>query len=354
MNRFLVLLCLGFMLLHMSGVRDAHAKSSENKAACEAWCSNNKPTCAFCDSNAFCGGRDYDIINSFKKGTGSWYACGKSRHMNESEDNERQCREWCNANSAVCARCTSDACGRDQKVAKLFGGRGENWKACEKNQAQAEAEAWCTDYTRTSGASVAECRVLKSGQSCPADFYEAEYMRITGARNYKVCVRRKVYRQRVEDCSGEATANIEKALKWLDTHYDTILTNYQLQPKEYRDRLAHLRMDRKFPKINALCRDNRDKCKEEANVQGWSYGGKKVYLCYNKKRNFCSLVRTIMHEAGHGAHADVVRGHSSGNPERFEDVVYQLGYRAEDLCRGDNAHGTNIVPPGSRSYDFNL
>ncbi len=34
-------------------------------------------------------------------------------------------------------------------------------------------------------------------------------------------LKRKVYRQRIKDCSG--TANVEKALAWLDTHYKTIL-----------------------------------------------------------------------------------------------------------------------------------
>jgi len=355
MNRLLVLLCLALMLLPMSGVHDAHAKSWKNEAACNEWCSSNKPRCKFCDSNTFCGGKDHDVIHSFKKGSGNWYACGESRHLIESRNNEGECWEWCKANSAICARCTSGACGREQKVAKRWTGRGENWRACEKNRARAEAEAWCADYTRTLGARATECRVVKSGQSCPGNLYKAEYMRTTWARNYKVCLERKIDSQRVKDCSGAATAHIEKALDWINSNYDAILEGYRLQPRDFRDRRAHRRMERKFSVASVTCEDHRKKCKKSDAPLGWSAGGRKIHLCYKKQDYFCGLVKTIIHEAGHNAWADMEWDQHHGTPQRRDDTVHVLGFRAQDLCKCRNSGRTNIaIPAGCRSSEYRL
>ena len=68
-----------------------------------------------------------------------------------------------------------------------------------------------------------------------------------------------------------------------------------------------------------------------------------------------SLVATIVHESGHNAWADQEWDqHHRGGPGAADDTVFQLGYRAEDLCTGTNGRGTNIVPAGSTSYDYNL
>jgi hypothetical protein len=161
--------------------------------------------------------------------------------------------------------------------------------------------------------------------------------------------------QRVKDCPGTATANIEKALDWINDHSDTILGNYRLQPRDLRNRRAHERMDRKFSVATVTCEDHREKCRKKAAPYGWSAGGRKIHLCYNRQTHFCGLVKTIIHEAGHNAWADMEWDqHHGSSAGRADDTVHVLGFRAQDLCRGDNYRGTNISPRGARSYNFKL
>ena len=67
MKKLVLFLCTVTMLVSLNAIHDVHAKSEKNKAKCLEWCKNNKPRCAFCSSNAFCGGPKHDIIASFKK-----------------------------------------------------------------------------------------------------------------------------------------------------------------------------------------------------------------------------------------------------------------------------------------------
>ncbi|MEW6419534.1 MAG: hypothetical protein AB1480_15705 [Nitrospirota bacterium] len=346
---------LALLFLTMSD--NAFSKSSENKAACEKWCNDNKPKCAFCDSDAFCGGRTYDVIQSFKKGTGNWYACGLSEYGSETQKNKAECEAYCKSNPD-CVKCTSDACGSGIKILKTFGGKGENWHACEKTkwtehseEAHAAAIKWCADYKKETGE---ECKIVKSGQSCPDGFYKSERLKVSWGRDYKVCLKSKSDSQRVKDCSGKATANIEKALDWINTHYDTIVGDFRMQPRDYRDRRAHERMDRKFELVTVQCEDQRNKCKNNPKLGGWSSGARYVNLCYNHHEKFCQLVGTIVHESGHNAWVDMDWSQHVGDPGAMNDTVYQFGYRAEDLCTGKDKRGTHIVPVGSTSYDFDL
>lgn len=355
---FIGILAIFFLAVSVS----AFAKSSENEAACKKWCNENKPRCAFCDSDAFCGGkkheaRKYDVIKSFKEGTGNWYACGLSEYARESQKNKTDCEAYCKINPA-CVKCTADECGSGIKILKTFGGKGENWRACEKTkwaehseEAREAALKWCTDYKKEMGE---ECRIVKSGQSCPDGFYKSERLKVRWGSDYKVCLASKIDTQRVKDCSGKATANIEKALDWINTQYDAIAGDFRMQPRDYRDRRAHDRMNRKFPQVTVQCEDDRNKCKNNASLRGWSAGGRYVNLCYGNHKTFCQLIGTIIHESGHNAWVDMDRSQHIGDPGSMDDTVYQFGYRAEDLCTGKNQRGTNIVPAGSKSYDFNL
>lgn len=128
---------------------NAFAKSSENEAACKKWCKENQPRCVKCDSGMSCGGRDLDIIKSFKKGTGNWYACGLSDYARESLNNKNECLAWCRQNER-CESCKDKVgCGSGLTSIKTFGGRGENWYACGLSDykiGSAENEAECEQY----------------------------------------------------------------------------------------------------------------------------------------------------------------------------------------------------------------
>lgn len=143
-----------FVIIFLFISDDALGKSKKNKANCLAWCNNNKPRCEFCDSNAFCGGITYDVIKSFKKGTGNWYACGLSEYALGSRKNKRECNAYCKSNPA-CVKCTSSLCGKDIKVLKTFRGKGDNWRACQKTNWAKNTEQnrqncfnWCKSNAR--------------------------------------------------------------------------------------------------------------------------------------------------------------------------------------------------------------
>jgi hypothetical protein len=119
---------MALLFLTMPG--NALSKSAENKAACESWCNDNKPQCIKCDSNAFCDGRTLDVIKSFKKGTGNWYACGLSEYAAGSLKNKTDCEAWCKTNEQ-CEFCKDTVgCGARHTSIRKFGGKGKNWYAC--------------------------------------------------------------------------------------------------------------------------------------------------------------------------------------------------------------------------------
>lgn len=147
MKKMFFYLCVLTIFFSVIGRLNVHAKSSENKAKCLDWCSKHKPECAFCSSNMFCGGPKHDIIASFKKGSGNWYACGLSERERASRENERQCRQWCE-NNERCEHCSSrSGCGKGYKRMGTWDNGGNSWHACEaKNwgtRNKVKCEAWC-------------------------------------------------------------------------------------------------------------------------------------------------------------------------------------------------------------------
>lgn len=148
MKKLLVFTGILAILFFLSMSDNAFSKSSENKAACERWCNANKPRCAFCDSDAFCEGRTYDVIKSFKEGTGNWYACGLSEYARESQKNKTDCEAWCRQDER-CEFCKDKVgCGINYASIKMFGGRGENWYACANRDRlsqlrKQECDTWC-------------------------------------------------------------------------------------------------------------------------------------------------------------------------------------------------------------------
>jgi hypothetical protein len=223
---------------------------------------------------------------------------------------------------------------------KTFSGKGENWRACEKTdwarhseEAHSKAITWCADYKKETGQ---ECKIVKSGQSCPDGFYKSDRITVSWGRDYKVCLVSKSDTQRVKDCSAKATANIEKALAWINSHYGQLVDDFEMQPRDYRDRRAHDRMDRKFPDVTIQCEDHRNTCKNNPNKVGWTSGGggKYVNLCYKNVKTFCGLVGAIAHECAHNAWVNMDRSqHYTNHPDAQDDTVYQFHRRAIEMCQ---------------------
>jgi hypothetical protein len=335
----------------------AGKKSDENKADCRAWCGQHtREGCHHCSATVGCGG-GYSSMKQFGDGAPAWYACQLNSFGEKGEKNHQDCLAYCRSNPA-CVGCTSSACGKDIKLLKLFAGSGKDWYACQKtdwaqhsDEARHAAERWCGDYTRETHEA---CRIVASGKLCPDGFYESDRVEVSWGRDYHVCLQSKSGSQRVKDCSARAAADVEKALDWINANYETIVRNFEMQPNAYRDRRAHARLDRKFPHVTVQCEDDSRKCRDNRSLGGWSATMRWVNLCYSHHTSFCDLVGTIIHESGHNAWVDQDVSQHVGDPGPMNDTVYQFGYRAEDLCRGTNAHGSNIAPPGSRNYDYSL
>jgi len=174
------------LLLIFSG--NAYPKSKENKAVCERWCNEHKPECAFCDSAAFCKGRTYDVIKSFKKGTGNWYACGLSKYGNESRKNKEDCEAWCKDDKR-CGFCKSSVgCGAKYTAIKMFGGRGKNWYACAKpsnlsDLRKQECEKWCEEHRDSK---IFPCIKCSSATGCGKGYRVAKRFQGKG-KNWNAC-----------------------------------------------------------------------------------------------------------------------------------------------------------------------
>lgn len=102
-----------------------------HKADCESWCRAN-PDCGMCSTLAGCG-QGYTALKSWTGYGRNWHACGKRESREEaSQGNEQECRDWC-AGHSNCAKCsTNPGCGVGYKRIEAFGGRGQNWYACQK------------------------------------------------------------------------------------------------------------------------------------------------------------------------------------------------------------------------------
>ncbi len=160
---FVGILALFFLIMS----DNAFSKSAKNKAECEKWCNANKPRCAFCDSDAFCEGRTYDVIKSFKKGTGNWYACGLSEYGRETLKNKNDCLQWCRQHEQdkvdPCVQCsTAVGCGSGYKVIKRFQGEGKNWNACTFISSRGACEEFCKKSP--------ECEFCSGNAGCGAGY----------------------------------------------------------------------------------------------------------------------------------------------------------------------------------------
>jgi hypothetical protein len=126
---------LAMLLLMLVVPNNAFSKSAVNKAACMEWCKAHQPECIKCHPKKSCGGKNFKIIRSFRKGSGSWYACGLSDYRRGSLKNREECEKYCENNPDKCDFCwrRSDCkSGRQIQGERIrtFGGKGQNWYAC--------------------------------------------------------------------------------------------------------------------------------------------------------------------------------------------------------------------------------
>jgi hypothetical protein len=210
-----VLVFMGILAIFFLTISDnAFCKSSENKAECERWCNANKPRCVKCDSGMSCGGRDLDIIKSFKKGTGNWYACGLSEYARETLKNKNECLSYCRQHKQDegCEFCKETAgCGAGYTSIKTFGGRGKNWYACrltafrrESAKNRSECDSFCDSNP--------ECFACDTSPACNYGGYNGEILKSFKGYgdNWYACrltVRGLLTKEREEECEKMCKAS---------------------------------------------------------------------------------------------------------------------------------------------------
>ena len=156
----------------------------------------------------------------------------------------------------------------------------------------------------------------------------------------------------VKNCPPKPDADLTTAAKFLNRNMSDIVDQYTFLSEEQRQEII-----RKWVGLNIHCSDNAGEC---ATADGYAHGGpgNRVNVCYysfSSGSNLCDLVRVIMHEQGHAHGFRMVPGHNDPtNYIRENDVMYRMGYLAEDFCEAKAAAGSfaNDVLQGGGDRDL--
>ncbi len=142
----------------------------------------------------------------------------------------------------------------------------------------------------------------------------------------------------VTNCPPKPHSDITTAAKFLNRNMSEIVDQYTFLSEEQRQEII-----RKWVGLNIHCSDNAGQC---ATFAGYAHGGlgNRVNICYygfSSGSNLCDMVRVIMHEQGHAHGFRKVPGHNDPtNYVRENDVMYRMGYLAEDYCDAKVAAGS--------------
>lgn len=130
LRTFAIVVCLIPILATRLDASRRDRASAQNKQDCENWCRGN-PQCEKCSTHMGCG-VGFTHLKTFGGYGDNWFACGKNQFGQASDNNQRECEDWCRG-QARCSKCSDKVgCGTGYTSIKTFGGRGENYHACKK------------------------------------------------------------------------------------------------------------------------------------------------------------------------------------------------------------------------------
>lgn len=196
-----------------SSIASESAQAREHRALCEEWCAQHKNLCDFCTQDRTCG-PSYSQQASF-----GWpedvrfFAC---KGGPDDKANQAACQKWCNENRGDpnnCSRCTPvTGCGIGYRVLSTFKGKGgKDWHACTKTayrEASEENEAECKKYCETrKGDGCDHCSEL---YDCGHGYERMMYFPGKG-KNWSACKKRASYKE-------ESDANKDECVKWCKEH----------------------------------------------------------------------------------------------------------------------------------------
>lgn len=133
-----------------TGQSSRERASDQNHRQCIQWCNSNKPECIKCSKKKGCGTGFKNLKSWTGYGT-NWHACKQNKYGRESQSNQKQCNDWCDNNN-LCEECsTKKYCGAGLTPMKHFTGAGMNYHACRKTGSQSNQQAcqqWCNNSSQ--------------------------------------------------------------------------------------------------------------------------------------------------------------------------------------------------------------
>ncbi len=144
----------------------------------------------------------------------------------------------------------------------------------------------------------------------------------------------------VTNCPPKADSDVKSAARFIEANMSAIVDPYTFLSEEQRQEVV-----RKWVHLNIHCSDSEKEC---TGAGGYAHGGlgNRVNVCYytlssGGEGDLCDLVRVIMHEQGHAHGFRKVPGHNEPTDYvRDNDVMYRMGYLAEDFCEAAAESGT--------------
>lgn len=140
---------------------------------------------------------------------------------------------------------------------------------------------------------------------------------------------------RFRRCDAEARRNIRSAVRFLHDNMRALKKDYEFNTRlPRRDDRIHRRMSRKLGKLRFSCGTGRKLCdasNDRTGMHALGTASKKLLICYAKMKNYCDLVETVAHEYGHAV--GLPRKRVGRHAKDQDDLVYQFGWFARDLCR---------------------
>jgi len=170
--------------------------SKRHEDACNTWCSSNSE-CTHCSTLKNCG-HGYENLRSWDGYGQNWHACKKRLSYSQAgEQNHTECIDWCQGNKPRCVKCSTYAgCGPGYKSIKTFGGRGNNYFACERRSDTADRMNECDEWCSNNKPRCVKC-TQKDG--CGAGYKTIKSFRGPGI-NYFACEDRGHSEQNEVDC----------------------------------------------------------------------------------------------------------------------------------------------------------
>jgi hypothetical protein len=155
---------------------------------------------------------------------------------------------------------------------------------------------------------------------------------------------------KLKHCDSVAAREVTVAYDFIVQHLNAIV-----DPMKYLTPPQRSEVKQKFGDKVLKCRDDARTCVNNATRLGQAHGGigNAVNLCYynhvDLDKDVCSLVGTIVHEAGHADGLPHMKGHNNPTPAiRANDFMYRMQADATAFCKSTFKNNHSLIGNSSR------